>query len=225
VKEPPDRDSIRASYDRLAAEYSVRIFDELDGKPIDRGLLDEIAARANGPVCDLGCGPGHAARYLSEHGAAVCGMDLSPAMIAEARRLNPDLDFEVADMRSLPFADRSLGAAVALYSLIHFEDGDLSTACKEIARVLIPDGLLLASFHRGSTTTHLDELWGKVIDLDFHFFEPEQIEDVLTASGFAVERLIEREPYKGVEVETRRFYIVASNAADPKRSIAHDQTC
>jgi hypothetical protein len=40
--------SVRASYDRLAAEYSTRLFHELDGKPIDRALLDEIAARPAG---------------------------------------------------------------------------------------------------------------------------------------------------------------------------------
>jgi SAM-dependent methyltransferase len=55
-------------------------------------------------------------------------------------------------MRSLPFADGSLGAAVALYSLIHFENDELRAACAEIARVLGPNGLLLAGFHRGSKT-------------------------------------------------------------------------
>ncbi len=55
---------MRASYDTLAAEYSARLFAELERKPVDRALLDEIAARASGAVVDLGCGPGHVTRYL-----------------------------------------------------------------------------------------------------------------------------------------------------------------
>jgi 2-polyprenyl-3-methyl-5-hydroxy-6-metoxy-1,4-benzoquinol methylase len=64
------------SYDRLADEYVRRIYDELQHKPLDRQLLDEFAARVkgNGSVCDLGCGPGHVARYLREHGVQVCGL-------------------------------------------------------------------------------------------------------------------------------------------------------
>ena len=69
----------QTSYDRVADEYVRRIFDELRHKPLDRQLLDRFAAsvRDVGPACDLGCGPGHVARYLHEHGVQVCGVDLS----------------------------------------------------------------------------------------------------------------------------------------------------
>ena len=57
---------IQDSYDRVAAEYIKRISGELKHKPLDRQLLDRFAARVQGfgTVCDLGCGPGHVARYL-----------------------------------------------------------------------------------------------------------------------------------------------------------------
>lgn len=101
--------AVRESYDNLASEYAARLSHELDGKPMDRALLEEIAARAKGVVCDLGCGPGHVTRFLAEHGASVCGIDLSPRMVDVARRLNPGLRFEVADMRDLAFDDGSMG--------------------------------------------------------------------------------------------------------------------
>ena len=50
--------SVKSSYDAVAAEYAERISGELEGKPFDRALLDEIAAGATGLICDLGCGPG-----------------------------------------------------------------------------------------------------------------------------------------------------------------------
>jgi 2-polyprenyl-3-methyl-5-hydroxy-6-metoxy-1,4-benzoquinol methylase len=67
------------SYNRLADEYVRRIYGELEHKPLDRQLLDRFAVRVKGTgsVCDLGCGPGHVARYLHEHGAHVYGIDLS----------------------------------------------------------------------------------------------------------------------------------------------------
>ena len=49
--------------------------------------------RGAGLVCDMGTGPGHIARYLYTQGAEVCGIDLSPEMVAQARRLNPEIEF------------------------------------------------------------------------------------------------------------------------------------
>lgn len=154
-----NQSQIRASYDRVAAEYAARIFHELDGKPLDRALLEEVAARAQGLVCDLGCGPGHVAKFLSELGANVLGLDLSPRMIGEARRLSPRLRFEVADILDLPFDDASVGGVVAMYSLIHFDALELNRAAREIARVLTHGGILLTAFHRGSEVRHVDDLW------------------------------------------------------------------
>ncbi len=200
---------VRASYDAVATEYVARVYDELRHKPLDRELLDAVAADAAGlgPLCDLGCGPGHVARYLHQRGAEVRGIDLSPQLIAEARRLSPDIRFDVADMRSVPVADATFGAVVAFYSLIHLPDDQLREAAAEIGRILRPGGVLLASFHRGTEIRHLDEWWDVGVDLDFRFFEPETIEAVLTEGGLATERVIYRDPYPGVEAETQRFYV------------------
>ena len=75
------RKEYQVSYDRVADEYVRRIADELRHKPLDRELLERFAAsvRDAGPVCDMGCGPGHVAHYLYELGVQVCGIDSSPA--------------------------------------------------------------------------------------------------------------------------------------------------
>lgn len=77
----------RASYDRLAAEYTSRLVNELDHKPLDRELLDRFAdlVKGKGRSCDMGCGPGQVAAYLHARGADVLGIDLSPGMIQQAR--------------------------------------------------------------------------------------------------------------------------------------------
>jgi SAM-dependent methyltransferase len=69
--------AIRESYDSLADEYARRIFNELQHKPLDSKLLDRFSAdtSAHGEGCDIGCGPGHIARYLRDAGATVFGLE------------------------------------------------------------------------------------------------------------------------------------------------------
>jgi trans-aconitate methyltransferase len=88
-------ESIRESYDRVAEEYARRLFNELAQKPLDRELLNRFAAAAigRGEVCDMGCGSGQVARYLRDAGTTVFGLDLSPRMLEQARRLNPEISF------------------------------------------------------------------------------------------------------------------------------------
>src|SRR6185295_777083 len=148
------------------------IFDELKDKPFDCQLLDEVVAQAaGGAICDLGCGPGHVARYLHERGANVVGVDLSPAMIERARALTPGVRFEVGDMRALDVPDGAWQSIVAMYSIIHIAPESLAEAFREMRRVLAPGGSLLASFHIGSEIFHRDEWWGHAVDVDFYFLE------------------------------------------------------
>ena len=201
----------QTSYDRVADEYVRRIFDELQHKPLDRQLLDRFAAsvRDVGPACDIGCGPGHVARYLHERGVQVCGVDLSPAMVEQARRLTPGVEFRQGDMMALDTPDSAWAGIAAFYSIIHIPRGDMARALGELRRVLRPGGLLLLTFHIGDETIHLDEWWGQQVCVDFFFFRPAEVAGYLGEAGFEIEEIIEREPYPDVEHQSRRAYIFA----------------
>ncbi len=199
------------SYDRVAAEYARRIGGELEFKPLDRQLLDRFAAQVQelGPVCDLGCGPGHVARYLHEQGVPVVGVDLSSVMVAQARQGNPGIEFQQGNMLAVDSPDGAWGGIVAFYSIIHVPARNIDVALREMKRLLRPGGLLLLAFHIGEETVHLHEWWGQSVNLDFHFLRPETLTDLLRAAGFEVEEIIEREPYPDVEHQSRRCYILA----------------
>ena len=79
----------------MAAPYAEHTAGEVAGKPLDRKLLERFAdeVRGTGLSCDLGCGPGHVGRYLHDRGVEICGLDLSPGMLEQARRLHPGLEF------------------------------------------------------------------------------------------------------------------------------------
>jgi len=199
------------SYDRVAADYAARVGGELAGKPVDRALLTALAERAgaSGPVGDLGCGPGHVAAHLVGRGVRVVGVDLSPGMLAEARRARPDLPVAAGDLLALPLRDGALSAAVAFYSLIHLPRGREVAALAEVSRVLAPGGVLLAAVHVGDEMRHLEEWWGHQVSLDFRFFTIAELLGWLALAGFEVEDVLERDHYPGVEVETRRAYVRA----------------
>jgi SAM-dependent methyltransferase len=208
----PPADSTRDSYDALAASYAEHLGSELAQKPLDRHLLNRFAegVRDRGLTADLGCGPGHVARYLREQGAAVLGIDLSPEMVRKARQLNPEIEFRVGDMRSLDLPDDGLAGVLAFYSLIHLEEAEIPPVLREIRRVLAPGGLALFAFHIGDETLHRDELWGHAISLDFRFLQPARISAHLQEAGFRILEAVEREPYEEAEHPSRRCYLLAT---------------
>jgi SAM-dependent methyltransferase len=202
---------VRESYDSAAAAYADELSSELERKPLDRHLLNRFAedTQSRGPVADLGCGPGHVARYLSEQGVTVVGLDLSPNMVAEARRLNPGLDFRVGDMTRLELRAASLAGTVLFYSIVHFDAIDLPPVFAETRRVLLPGGLMLVAFHVGDETVHVDELFGARVCLDFRFHVPDRVTDALASAKLSVIERIERAPYEGAEYPSRRCYLLA----------------
>ncbi len=205
------RINLQESYDRVAELYAERIFDELSGKPLDRQLLDRLAESVGGigPICDLGCGPGHVARYLHGRGAEVCGVDLSAGMLEQARRRDPGIPFMQGDMLAMDIAEGAWGGIAAFYSLIHVPRPELGQAVGEMYRVLRPHGLALLAFHVGEETKHLEDWFGEPVSVDFFFFRSQEIKEHLLAAGFVIEDVIEREPYPDVEHPSRRAYIYA----------------
>ncbi len=209
----------QTSYDQVAREYAEKFKDEMEDKPFDRDCLDRLAREVGslGPICDLGCGPGQIARYLRRQGADVLGVDLSLCMIAEARRLNPEIPFHEGNMLSLPDADNAWGGIAAFYCIIHIPREQVVEALREMKRVLKPGGVLLITFHIGDEIKHVEEWWEKPIDLDFAFYQPTEMEAWLKEAGFELEETLVREPNPKVETPTRRAYMFARKSDEPSK--------
>ena len=198
---------VEDTYDAIAGPYAERFHDEIDGKPFDRDLLGSLVLRADGPVADIGCGPGQIGRYLFDQGVDVIGIDRSAEMIAIARRQNPNVRFERADMRALPFDDDELAGAVAFYSMIHFDD--LAPALTELHRVIRPNGFLCMSVHEGEGSHHLEQWFDLPVDIDVRLWSTAEVGDALAATGYRVESAVIRERYEGET--TARLYVTAIN--------------
>lgn len=101
-------------------------------------------------ILDVPCGYGRHAAALAGRGFQVVGVDLSRAMIAEARRRfagRPRLTFVRGDMRRITF-DREFDAVVNLYtSFGYFTPAQNQAVLRRLARALRPGGTLLVD-HR-----------------------------------------------------------------------------
>src|SRR5262249_42057538 len=168
-----------------------------------------------GTVGDVGCGPGHVAAYLAGLGLRTVGVDLSPGMVEVARERYPELDFTVGGFAELPVPDAGWSGAVAAYSIIHVPPAERPPAWREPARGVAPGGWLLVAFHIEAvdqpmgSAYRLTEWWGYQVELDFHYLDPAEIAAELKESGFEVVSRTDREPWPGVEYQSRRSYLLA----------------
>jgi hypothetical protein len=83
---------------------------------------------------------------------------------------------------------------------------------RECRRMLIRDGLMLVAFHIGDETVHVDDLYGRPVNLDFRFHGPSDVTSALHAADLIVTESVEREPYEGVEYPSRRCYLLSKAA-------------
>ncbi len=182
----------RSSYDTDAAGYAEKVDGLLERMPYLRASLTLFAELVNdaggGPVADVGCGPGYVTGHLHDAGVDAFGIDLSPEMVAIARRDHPDLRFEVGTMTDLDLADESVAGIVAFWSVIHVPDHAVPGVFEEFRRVLRPPGLLLVGFHVGDGTRHTSEGYtGRPISVDSHRRRPSKVSGWLRDAGFTVE--------------------------------------
>jgi SAM-dependent methyltransferase len=103
-------------------------------------LLDELKVSGGDRVLDVGTGPGLVAARASERDAHLVGIDFSEDMLAEARRLHPEIEFRAGSAEELPFQDDEFDAVVGNFVLHH--TGQPDKVLKESFRVLRPGGMM-----------------------------------------------------------------------------------
>ena len=202
---------VRTSYDAVATAYADALVDELRGLPFERWLLDRVIAHAgDGPVVEVGSGPGHVTAYLADGGADAVGIDLSPAMVAEARRRFPDGRFEVGDLRRLmrPATSPGWAAVLGWYSIIHLAPSELADAVAALVRPLAPGGWLVLALHAGAEVRHLEDWFAHEVDLDVVLHDPAFVVGVAEAAGLVDIEWYVRGPVTARGETTERLYVI-----------------
>ncbi|BBZ03118.1 methyltransferase [Mycolicibacterium chitae] len=140
---------VRQRYGELAETYTRTFGDVATVDPQDLAFLKANLGACEGPVLDVGCGPGHLTAYLAGLGLDARGLDLVPEFIDTATSRWPSIEFSVGSLRTLEVPDRSLGGILAWYSLIHCEPTELTDILKELRRAMAPGATLVVGFFDG----------------------------------------------------------------------------
>jgi methionine biosynthesis protein MetW len=147
---------------------------------------------------DVGCGDGGTSGvWLKEHAASYVGVDISENAVRDARSRGLDAR-RIADTGQLPFPDASVDVAVCIEVLEHLFDP--LGAVREMARVLAPGGVLIATvpnvaywrrrvdlalfgrWHPMGDSLSVEQPWR---DPHIRFFTPRSLARLLTTAGFS----------------------------------------
>ena len=107
----------------------------------------ELLGRARGKILDVGCGPGVMTHELLHRGWEFWGVDASPNMIEQCRKLFENrrrAHFTVADAAHLPFATGFFDVVISMGVIDRLRSPE--AAIREMARVLRKDGTLIVAF-------------------------------------------------------------------------------
>ncbi|CAM5636731.1 class I SAM-dependent DNA methyltransferase [Streptomyces tanashiensis] len=190
IDRPADLDVVRASYDHVADTYADMVITtgmgDIRRHPWLKASIDAFAdtVGSSGPVLDVGCGPGTVTAYLAERGLDVSGVDLSPRMIENARRLHPECRFGVASATELDLADASLGGVLGWWSLFNLPREVLPQVLAMFARALKPGGHLITATHVGDEDVRRTEAYGGVpVRWTTHQWRPERLVALIEEAG------------------------------------------
>lgn len=217
------KDKIKETFNDLAGAYEHSIDTQnLYNSEYERpAMLAQLPEDLSGKrILDAGCAAGWYTEQLVDRGAGVRAVDMSPEMVAAAkRRIGDKADVRCLDLASkLPFEEERFDYIVSSLTLHYIEDWELTF--KEFQRILKPGGELLFSVHHPFTDIKLSremeyfstelivDTWkkqGKVYEVPF-FRRP--LGDIITKTlqHFSVEQVIEPKPtQKFKELDAERY--------------------
>lgn len=172
-------------------------------------LINTAEIGAADSVLDVACGPGLVACEIAKVAQQVTGVDVTPAMIEQAKSRQQslgliNLDWALGDAEQLPFADQMFSRVVTRYSFHHFSEPERVFA--EMVRVCQPGGQVTVcdvfttsagqaelydqlEKHRDPSHTHalqlseLESLFTSLLDVRREFYRyPVDVESLLARS-------------------------------------------
>jgi SAM-dependent methyltransferase len=186
---------------RAPAEYDDVFMDRMASAYLERtpwtelrlaAVKDLLEPHAGDRIVDLGCAAGAVTHFLSEFGCDVLGVDAEPRAIEKARSLFPQLEFVLADVRTLPVNDASFDKAVAADLAEHLDDETFLSMLRELRRVLVPGGTL--TLYTPNPRHVIERLKARDLILaqnptHIALRDAPTLKRVMREEGFAVERL------------------------------------
>lgn len=174
----------KRNYDKKAENYDMTF----DGKftvKFKEVMCERVRINSDDVVADIACGNGSLLNALAKkrsfHGY---GVDISEKMIAQAKRLYPDMHFYVARCEDLPFINGEVHVMTICAAFHHFPD--VNKFAKEASRVLKDEGMLyIAEVYLPAVLRVICNPFVKLSKAgDVKFYSPSEIISLFEKNGF-----------------------------------------
>jgi ubiquinone/menaquinone biosynthesis C-methylase UbiE len=208
---PFDTQAIRRAYQRNVDAYEKTFADNLEVNEFDRTVIDDALAGqdARSTIIDLGCGPGQVAGHAVRTGHRPIGLDLTPSMLAVARRHHPHVPLACGDLLALPIRSSSVDAIVAFFAIHNLPRDVLPTGLTELRRVLRRAGTLVVGTHEGRGQVVLDQPGSESGTVVVTYYQSDELVGLLYDNGFSVRHLRRRRP-RDHERHVPKLFITAA---------------
>lgn len=154
-----EQDVIRQEFERVAPTFGARTAGRFD----HMGVVEFSRVAPNETVAEVGVGTGNFLSLFAGHAARLVGVDLTPAMLAEAQRVQPDMELVAGDGRALPLASGSIDLVTSAQAFHHIRDPlpvvrEMRRVASRDGRVLIVDQVATENLEEARAMTELDLL-------------------------------------------------------------------
>lgn len=171
------------TYEEIADDY----FKALNDINIIKYHADFFREHLKGnKILDVGCGPGRDARYFSEQGLEVTGIDLTANFIKLATANSPKANFKQMDMRNLDFEGESFDGIWSCASFLHIPKNQAKKTLLGFWRVLKPRGLVFVSVKMREGEEMVGEKHYQGGKKFFAYYTKAELADLFTNCGFDI---------------------------------------
>jgi ubiquinone/menaquinone biosynthesis C-methylase UbiE len=185
-------------FDEFAEEYASR-FMNIDSYIDSVDKFCESPNVRNPKILELACGPGNFTQYLQQKfpGSSIIAIDLAPKMIDIAKKLMPDVDFRVMDVRDISSLDEKFDLIMCSFCLPFLSKSDSQKLIADCAQLLSKGGKIYISTMEGdeSKAGYEKTSFSGSSEVYFNYHRQKDIEDMFKSSGFNLDYL-KRQDYK-----------------------------
>lgn len=185
-------------YNKFALQETSRPWWEIFRSQLTEGEL----------ALDLGCGSGVTARYLTDSGLSVIGIDISKNMVDLAAVQAPQGIFFQADMGKIRWPEESFHGICSFFSLLHIPKRKISRIMGSVYRWLKPNGVFAITVVEGEGEGLCQNFMGKDIPVYLSYYREGELNTMLAHAGFKViitrNRCIKTESFEETE-----FFLLA----------------
>ena len=171
-----------ATYERHAKKYAAEHSNISEIKKEADFFLKCLKGKK---ILDVGCGPGRDAKYFSDKGYEVTGIDISPGLLEIAAKNAPRAKFIKMDMRFMDFPKNSFDGIWAVASLLHIPKKDAKHTLGLFKKILKPGGTLFVSVKKGEGEKLVED-WFRDYSRFFAYYEEKELEELIKSCGFRI---------------------------------------